>query len=260
MLQKEFTAQAERVLALAKSLAKKWKHPYVGTEHLLMALRQEFTGVAGQVLAMNLVEEEEILKIIEELVAPVDGVDRKGIAFSPRLEFLLDNALLEAVRQNSERIGTEHMLLAMLKDGDCVAARILVTMNADLPKIQDDVLMAIGIDPKEYMDEPNDGGRVRGGILEKYATDLTLKAALGKLDPVVGRQEEIARLMQVLCRRTKNNPCLIGEPGVGKTAIIEGLAIRIAEGLVPDSMKDKKILVLDLSGMVAGTKYRGEFE
>ena len=260
MLQKEFTAQAERVLALAKSLAKKWKHPYVGTEHLLMALRQEFTGVAGQVLAMNLVEEEEILKIIEELVAPVDGVDRKGIAFSPRLEFLLDNALLEAVRQNSERIGTEHMLLAMLKDGDCVAAKILVTMNADLPKIQDDVLMAIGIDPKEYMDEPNDGGRVRGGILEKYATDLTLKAALGKLDPVVGRQEEIARLMQVLCRRTKNNPCLIGEPGVGKTAIIEGLAIRIAEGLVPDSMKDKKILVLDLSGMVAGTKYRGEFE
>lgn len=259
-MQKEFTAQAEKVLVTAKSLARKWNHPYVGTEHLLLALRKEFTGVAGQVLVANHIEEEQITKIIEELVAPVEGVKRKGITFSPRLEFLLDNALLEATRQNSEKIGTEHMLLAMTKDSDCVATRILVTMNADLEKIQEDILDAVGINPKDYFEEEYEGGRVPGGILEQFATDLTVRAAEGKLDPVIGRKEEIERLMQVISRRTKNNPCLIGEPGVGKTAIIEGLAIRIAEGLVPNSMKEKRILTLDLSAMVAGSKYRGEFE
>lgn len=260
MLQKEFTAQADKVLSLAKSLAKKWKHPYVGTEHLLVALRKEYSGVAGQVLGLNMIDVMDIIKIVEELVAPVESTEQKGIGFSPRLEFLLDNALMEAVRQNSERIGTEHMLLAMLKDSDCVGTKILVTMNVDLDKIREDALVAAGINPKDYTDDTNESGRVRGGVLEQYATDLTLKASEGKLDPVVGREEEINRLMQVLCRRTKNNPCLIGEPGVGKTAIIEGLANRIASGAVPDIMKEKRIFVLDLSGMVAGTKYRGEFE
>lgn len=260
MLQKEFTAQATRVLSLAKSLAKKWKHPYVGTEHLLVALRKEFSGVAGQVLGLNMIDGMDIRKIVEELVAPIDGVEHKKIPFSPRLEFLLDNALMEAVRQNSEKIGTEHMLLAMLKDSDCVGTKILVTMNANLEKIQEDLCIAAGINPKEYAEELNEGGRTHSGILEQYATDLTMKVLDGKLDPVVGRKQEIDRLMQVLCRRTKNNPCLIGEPGVGKTAIIEGLASRIANGLVPEGMKEKRILVLDLSGMVAGTKYRGEFE
>lgn len=259
-MQKEFTAQAEKVLIIAKNLARKWNHPYVGTEHLLLALKKEFTGVAGQVLAANNIEEKQISKIIEELVAPVEGVKRRSVAVSPRLEFLLDNALLEATRQNSEKIGTEHMLLAMIKDNDCVATRILATMNADLGKIQEDILDAVGINPKEYLEEGYEGGRIPGGILEQFATDLTMRAAEGKLDPVIGRKEEIERLMQVLSRRTKNNPCLIGEPGVGKTAIIEGLASRIAEGLVPNSMKEKRILTLDLSAMVAGSKYRGEFE
>ena len=259
-MQKGYTAQAEKVLITAKNLARKWNHPYVGTEHLLLALKKEFTGVASQVLGMNGVEDKKVVKIIEELVAPGQDVKRKKIAFSPRLEFLLDNAMQEAVRQNSEKIGTEHMLLAMIKDADCVATRILVTLNVDLAKVQDDILETVGLNPKEYYEEGYEGGRVPGGMLEQFATDLTAQAAEGKLDPVVGREAEIERLMQVLSRRTKNNPCLIGEPGVGKTAVIEGLASRIAEGIVPEGMREKHILTLDLSGMVAGSKYRGEFE
>ena len=259
-MQKEFTAQAEKVLITAKNLARKWNHPYVGTEHLLLALKKEFTGVASQVLFMNKVEEEKVVKIIDELVTSIQDVKRKKVVFSPRLEFLLDNALQEAVRQHSEKIGTEHMLLAMIKDADCVATRILVTLNVDLAKVQDDILETVGLDPKEYYEENYEGGRVPGGMLEQFATDLTAQASEGKLDPVVGREAEIERLMQVLSRRTKNNPCLIGEPGVGKTAIIEGLASRISEGIVPEGMKEKRILTLDLSGMVAGSKYRGEFE
>lgn len=258
-MQREFTAQAERVLEMAKSLAKKWNHPHVGTEHLLLALRREYRGVASQVLAANGAEEEEIIKVIENLVAPVEGVKRKKIAFSPRMDFLLDNAAQEAGRLNSEKIGTEHMLFAMIKDSDSVATRILATLNVDLARIADDILNVVGVNPKDY-EEEMEGGRVPGGMLEQFATDLTEQAEEGKLDPVVGRDAEIERLMQVLSRRTKNNPCLIGEPGVGKTAIIEGLASRIAEGIVPEGMKEKRILTLDLSGMVAGSKYRGEFE
>ena len=259
-MHKEYTAQAQKVLTVAKTIAKKWNHPYVGTEHLLLALKKEFTGVAGQMLAMHHVEEEQISKIIEELVAPIEDVKRKRISYSPRLEFLLDNSQNEAVRQRSEKIGTEHMLLAMMKDADCVATRIMVTLNVDLAKMQEDILETVGLNPKEYYEESYETGRITGGMLEQFSTDLTARALEGKLDPVIGREDEISRLMQVLSRRTKNNPCLIGEPGVGKTAIIEGLAIRISEGLVPDGMKNKKILTLDLSAMVAGSKYRGEFE
>ena len=258
-MQKEFTAQAEKVLMTAKSLAKKWGHPYVGTEHLLLALRREFTGVASQILAKHHVDEEKITKIIEELGAPKQEIKRKKMELSPRLEFLLDNALQEAVRQKSEKIGTEHLLLAMIKDADSVATRILATLNVDMGKVHDDILQVVGINPKDY-EESSEGGKGSGGMLEQFSTDLTAQAAEGKLDPVVGRETEIERLMQVLSRRTKNNPCMIGEPGVGKTAIIEGLASRIAEGIVPEGMRDKRILTLDLSGMVAGTKYRGEFE
>lgn len=258
-MQKEFTAQAEKVLMTAKSLAKKWGHPYIGTEHLLLALRREFTGVASQILAKHRVDEEKIVKIIEELGAPKQEAKHKKMEYSPRLEFLLDNALQEAVRQNSEKIGTEHMLLAMIKDADSVATRILATLNVDMGKVHDDILQVVGINPKDY-EESAEGGKGSGGMLEQFSTDLTAQAADGKLDPVVGRETEIERLMQVLSRRTKNNPCMIGEPGVGKTAIIEGLASRIAEGIVPEGMREKRILTLDLSGMVAGTKYRGEFE
>ena len=258
-MQKKFTAQAEKVLIAAKNLAKKWGHPYVGTEHLLLALRKQFMGVASQILAAHHVDEEKIIKIIDELGAPKQEHKPEKMGYSPRLEFLLDNALQEAIRQNSEKIGTEHMLLAMIKDADCVATRILATLNVDMVKVHDEILHVVGIDPKNY-EEVSENGKTAGGMLEQFSTDLTAKAAEGKLDPVVGRETEIERLMQVLSRRTKNNPCMIGEPGVGKTAIIEGLASRIAEGVVPEGMREKRILTLDLSGMVAGTKYRGEFE
>ena len=259
-MQKEFTKQAEQVLNKARSLAKKFHHPYIGTEHLLLALKQEITGVAGQVLSMNHVEEEKIIKIIDELISPIQEVKKKTPELSPRLEFLLDNAYQEAIYLKSEKIGTEHMLLAMLKDGDCVATRILVTLNVNLTKLQEDILETIGVHPKDYFEDGMESGRIQGGMLEQFSTDLTAQAEDEKLDPVIGREEEIERLMQVLSRRTKNNPCLVGEPGVGKTAIVEGLARRIAEGVVPENMKGKRILTLDLSGMVAGSKYRGEFE
>ncbi len=260
-MQREFTKQAEKVLNVAGRLAKKLHHPYIGTEHLLLALRKEFTGVAGQILASHQVEEDQILHIINELIAPSEEMGTaQQLDFSPRLEYLLDNAYQEAVYFRANRIGTEHMLLAMTKDVDCVGARILITMNVNLGKVQEDILDASGIDIKSYMDESQEEDRGGSAALEQFGTDLTRRAFEGKLDPVIGREEEIERLMQVLVRRTKNNPCLVGEPGVGKTAIIEGLANRIAAGIVPDAMKDKRLLSLDLSGMIAGSKYRGEFE
>ncbi len=260
-MQKEFTKQAQKVLTIARNMAKKMQHPYIGTEHLLLGLKKEFTGVAGQVLASNNVEEEKIVHIIHELISPAKNMPAgRALEFSPRLEYLLDNAFQEAVYLHAEKIGTEHMLLAMLKDVDCVGTRILVTMNINLVKIQEDILDAVGVDVKAYVEASHDEEHAQGGALEQFSTDLTAQAEMGKLDPVIGRQEEIDRLMQVLSRRTKNNPCLVGEPGVGKTAIIEGLATRIALGIVPDSMKDKRLVTLDLSGMIAGSKYRGEFE
>lgn len=260
-MQKDFTKQAAKVLETARALAKKWSHPYVGTEHLLLALRREYTGVAGQILAANNVDEEKITKIIEELISTGSGGrTKKTIELSPRLVYLLDNALLEAVRLSSEKIGTEHMLLAMLKDVDCVATRTLVTLNVNLGKVQEGILEVIGVNPREYMEENREDKSGRGSVLAQYSTDLTAQAEEGKLDPVIGREAEIERLMQILSRRTKNNPCLVGEPGVGKTAIIEGLANQIATGIVPDGMKDKRVVTIDLSGMIAGSKYRGEFE
>ena len=260
-MQKDFTKQAAKVLETARALAKKWNHPYVGTEHLLLALRREFTGVAGQILTANKVEEEKITKVIEELISPgTEMQTKRTLEFSPRLVYLLDNALLEAVRLSSEKIGTEHMLLAMLKDVDCVATRTLVTLNVNLGKVQEGILEVIGVNPREYMEDTREDKNGRNSVLAQYSTDLTAQAEEGKLDPVIGRESEIERLMQILSRRTKNNPCLVGEPGVGKTAIIEGLANQIATGIVPDGMKDKRIVTLDLSGMIAGSKYRGEFE
>lgn len=260
-MQKEFTRQARKVVNTARTLAKKFKHPYVGTEHLLLGLKKEITGVAGQILAMNQVDEDKIIRIIDELVSPTDEVcTQTSIEFSPRLEYLLELSYREALHFGSEIIGTEHMLLAILKDIDCVAGRILVTLNVNLLKMQEDILETLGMNPKEYLEDSREEGRGQGNILAQYTTDLTTQAEEGKLDPVVGREEEIERLMQVLSRRTKNNPCLVGEPGVGKTAIIEGLASRIAAGIVPEGMRNKRLVTMDLSGMIAGSKYRGEFE
>lgn len=259
-MQKDYTKQAKNVLQSARQAAKKMKHPYVGTEHLLFGLRKEFTGVAGQVLSTAGVEEHQIMRIIEELISTQD-MDLIGRSpdLSPRLDYLLDNAYREAIILQAEKIGTEHMLLAMIKDADCVGARILGTLNVSPGKLQSDILDAVGVNEREYVEASREE-EGQGEIFQRYGVDLTLKAELGELDPVVGREAELTRLMQILSRRTKNNPCLVGEPGVGKTAIVEGLALRIAGGFVPDEMKDKRLITIDISSMVAGSKYRGEFE
>lgn len=257
-----YTEQAKEALKIAGTIAKELEHPYVGTEHLLLGLRKVYSGVAGQVLANNGVQEENIEKVIEELISPTSmlGVESRP-EYSPRLEYILEEGKMEALRFREAEIGTEHLLLALLGDVDCVAMRILLTLNINPQKILRDILAVLGIEPKEYQEEISAGSNKKKlDVLGQYGVDLTQKAAEGKLDPVIGRKSEISRLMQILSRRTKNNPCLVGEPGVGKTAVIEGLAQQIAAGIVPDSMKEKRILTMDLSGMVAGSKYRGEFE
>lgn len=257
-----YTEQANDVLRIAKNIAKELDHPYVGTEHLLLGLRKVYTGIAGQVLAISGVDEEKILKVVDELVSPVGSVAlAHNPEISPRLAYILEESKAEALRFQSNQIGTEHMLLSLLHETDCVATRILLTLNISLQKLYQDILSVLGVDPKEYQEELlQESGKKKEGVAQQYGTDLTDQAKEGKLDPVIGREEEIGRLMQVLSRRTKNNPCLVGEPGVGKTAVIEGLAAKIASGIVPEGMKDKRILTMDLAGMIAGSKYRGEFE
>lgn len=256
-----YTKQAANAVRYAAKKAKEMKHPYIGTEHLLLGLREEFSGVAGQVLAQNGVETEKIMQLMDELIAPREEMPAsQKPKESPRLRYILANSEKEAHRLRTAEVGTEHLLLSMIRDVDCVAARILITLNISLQKLLKDILNASGVDPKDYQDELQDESRGSGSVIEQYCTDMTARAEEGKQDPVVGREEEMYRLMQVLSRRTKNNPCLIGEPGVGKTAVVEGLAQRIAAGVVPGKMKDKRIYTLDLPGMIAGSKYRGEFE
>ena len=260
-MQIKFTQQAQHAISNAEKAAKKLNHPYVGTEHLLLGLRQEFASVAGQVLAGHGVDEEKLLKLMDELVAPNKKTEkRQKPKESPRFQYILEDSAREAAHFHMDIVGTEHILVAIIRDLDCVAAKMLITLNVNLQKLMQDIFVAAGVDPKAYQDELQDGLRGNGGAVEQFCKDLTAEAEEGKLDPIIGREEEIFRLMQVLSRRTKNNPCLVGEPGVGKTAILEGLAQRIASGIVPETMKRKRIYTLDLPGLIAGSKYRGEFE
>lgn len=258
-MENRYTKQAREALDAAEVYAKELKHPYIGTEHLLMGLRTSISGVAAQVLEMNGLREEDVRKVIGELVSRVGDEPFSGRPKeSPRLKFILEEGRKMAERFRMSEVGTEHLLLAIVRDTDCVAARILITLNINLQKIMQDCLTTIGENPKALSDRGDGTGK--GSVLEQFCTDLNALAEDGKLDPVVGREEEMQRLMQILSRRTKNNPCMVGEPGVGKTAIIEGIAQRIAKEAVPEKMRDKRIFSLDLAALIAGSKYRGEFE
>ncbi len=260
----EYTDKARTALHMAQRAAKRLHQSYVGTEHILLGLIQENTGVAARVLMENGAGENEILDLIQDFVAPDSGAavaERDG--YSPRAIAVLKVAEEMAVKYNSDSVGTEHILLGIIMEGENVGARLLTTVGINLQKLYVDVLVAMGEDGRLGVEElKNKAAGKKGGhsMLEQYSRDLTALAKADKLDPVVGRDNEIKRVIQILSRRTKNNPCLVGEPGVGKTAIVEGLAQRIVAGEVPDTVKDKRLLTLDLSGMVAGSKYRGEFE
>ena len=268
-MDRNFTRQAEAALKLAKTTAKSCEHSYIGTEHLLTGLLKEPEGTAGKILAEFGVDQEKLMELIGQLVAPPQGEtalkEPKDPQYSPRSRKILEQALEDAESMECTA-GTEHILLALLKETDCVGTRLLFTMGVNIQKLFAAVLTAMGFDndtiAEEFQYARNVGNKrtTSTPTLDQYSRDLTELAAEGKLDPVVGRDKEISRLIQILSRRTKNNPCLVGEPGVGKTAIAEGLAQRIVMGMVPDTVKDKRLVVLDLSGMVAGSKYRGEFE
>ena len=259
-----YTDKAKKALNYANRLSRSSGCNYVGTEHILAGLLKEGTGVAAEVLTANNVELEALLKLIDELVAAGEEVtvaDRDG--YSPRTQMVLDRAREMADRFDSERIGTEHLLLAIIKEGDCAASRLLNTMGANPQKLFVDILAAMGEDPAQYREEIQRGRNEEATLtptLDQYSRDLTAMARAGRLDPVIGREKETERVIQILCRRGKNNPCLIGEPGVGKTAIVEGIAQSLVNGNVPDIVADKRLVSLDMSGLVAESKYRGEFE
>ncbi len=260
-----FTDNAKQALNLAKEIAFRLNHNYIGTEHLLIGLMQ-VDGVASRVLRENGLTVDRIMELVSQLIAPSNGVEMmEGGSFTPRAKRIIDQSQRESAKLKAQEAGTEHLLIALIKEPDSIAIRLLNTLGVNVQKVYIDLLAAAGVDISAAKNEFATGkakGKAKSNtpMLDQYSRDLTQYAREGKLDPVIGREIEIQRVVQILSRRTKNNPCLVGEPGVGKTAIAEGLALKIIEGNIPDTIKDKRVVTLDLSGMVAGSKYRGEFE
>ena len=262
----KFTKRAEKALEYAGDLAQGFGHNYIGTEHILYGLVKEGSGVASQVLNMQKITAENVVEEIEDLIGKGDKSQNRGeIGFTPRSKRVIENAFLEARKLGSEFIGTEHLLIGIMREGDSVAVRIMMDLNANPQKLYNEIVKVINEDENAGANDKQPKGKARGSYnqtptLNQYGTDLTKKATEGKLDPVIGRKDEIQRVIQILSRRTKNNPCLIGEPGVGKTAVAEGLAEKIIAEDVPEMLKNKRVVSLDIASMVAGAKYRGDFE
>ena len=264
----KFTNRANKAIEIANDIALELGHSYIGTEHILYGLAKEGNGIASKVLENQNVTADDILNKIEELIGSDEPIENI-VDFTPRTKRVVESAFIEARKLGYNFIGTEHLLIGILREGDCVAAKILLDLNVNIPKLYNEIVKVIneGEDYNSSEDSSNNsnGGKRRGSYnqtptLNQFGQDLTKKAEEGKLDPVIGRKQEIERVIEILSRRTKNNPCLIGEPGVGKTAAVEGLAQKIASGDVPEILKDKRVVALDISGMVAGAKYRGDFE
>ena len=265
----KFTNRANKAIEIANDIALELGHSYIGTEHILYGLAKEGNGIASKVLENQNVTADDILNKIEELIGrdePIENI----VDFTPRTKRVVESAFIEARKLGYHFIGTEHLLIGILREGDCVAAKILLDLNVNIPKLYNEIIKVIN-EGEDYQGENSsnysDGAKRRGKgsynqtpTLNQFGEDLTKKAEEGKLDPVIGRKQEIERVIEILSRRTQNNPCLIGEPGVGKTAAVEGLAQKIASGDVPEVLKDKRVVTLDISGMVAGAKYRGDFE
>ena len=260
----KFTSRAKKAIECAQEEAISLGHNYVGSEHILYGLIKEGAGVASKVLANQGITPEDIETKIIEMIGKEVITSNEALGFTPRSKRVIENSFIEAKKLGYDYIGTEHLLMGILREGDSIAVRIMIELNVDLPKIYNEIVNVIN----ETEDISQDKGSNKGGkgsfnstpTLNQFGEDLTKKAVDGKLDPVIGRSEEIQRVIQILSRRTKNNPCLIGEPGVGKTAIVEGLALKINNSDVPEVLKNKRVVCLDISGMVAGAKYRGDFE
>ena len=264
-MQYRFTQMAANVMHYSKEVAAELNHSYIGTEHILIGLLREKEGLACQVLEDHDVTEEKVLHMVSQLIQGSQTMVAEPEEYTPRSRRILEIANREAMRFRASAIGTEHLLIAILRETDCVAAQLLYSLGVQAQKVYQDIVLGIGMDARAAKtDMPSAKGKSRRKneplMVDQYSRDLTAYAREGKLDPVIGRHDEIQRVIQILSRRTKNNPCLIGEPGVGKTAVAEGLAQKIISGNVPETIKDKRVLTLDISGMVAGSKYRGEFE
>ena len=257
----KFTNRAKKSIEIADDISLELGHNYIGTEHMLYGLIKEGEGIASKVLTNKGITEEKVEKKIEEMLGKGKEI-KQSLGFTPRAKRVLENAFLEARKIGYNFIGTEHLLLAILKEKDCIATRIITELNVEISKIYNEIANVINEDDEKitYKEKTKTAINNSTPTLNQFGEDITTKAEEGKFDNVVEREKEIERIIQILSRRTKNNPCLIGEPGVGKTAVVEGLAEKIASGDVPETLKEKRIFSMDISGMVAGAKYRGDFE